>query len=191
MADNIRIEFKPDGRIAATEEAAKALLNRMPSDAEQSSRIDEILAMIADPDSSLGAIKRLISAEIAEVTKLITRFSTDEELLSSVRVKNLEIRVKALRELGKELMEADVLGKKDFLNLDGPKFAYVVAEWNEGFNEAMRLVGIDDGTCNSVFRHFRDIMVKREPEIRRNVDTGSFAEKLEGMNKKGMTKGGK
>jgi hypothetical protein len=196
MTQSYKLEI-PDDAIVPTQVNADGSIGPppnvkkeyMPNEQEQRSRINDILAMIKDPDASLGEIKRLISAEIAEVLKQMLRYGTPEGSLNATfQVKVLEAQVKSLRELGKELMEADILGRKDFLNLDGQKFAYVAQEWNDGFWEAMRSIDLDESTCNSIMRHFRDLMIKREPEIRRNVDSGSFIEKLDEKSKKKQKK---
>ena len=86
------------------------------SERERFSKIKEIREMIDDPDAPLAPIKRKIAAEIASVTAEMMICSEDvsTNMLDGLKVKVLESQVKAFRELGKELMESDVLSKKDF-----------------------------------------------------------------------------
>jgi hypothetical protein len=139
------------------------------SERERFSKIKEIREMIDDPDAPLAPIKRRIAAEIATATAEMITYSTDiaDNALDALRVKALESQVKALRELGKELLESDVLSKKDFLNFDGPKLSFVLGEYMQGAVETLKKIGIDDGTTQQFLRQWRDLMLEREPSIRK------------------------
>jgi len=141
------------------------------SERERFSKIKEIREMIDDPDAPLAPIKRKIAAEIATATAEMITYSADiaDNALDAVKVKALESQVKALRELGKELMESDVLSKKDFLNFDGKKLAYVLDEYRQGAVDTMKKIGIDDGTTQQILRQWRDLMMERESQIRKVV----------------------
>ena len=98
------------------------------------------------------------------------RYGNDVSILEGLKIKALSEQVKALRELGKEVTDADVLSKKDFLNWEGKKFRFAIDEYREGAKEAMRKVGLDDSTVNSILNHWRDIMASKEQEIRRAIE---------------------
>lgn len=139
--------------------------------------MDEIIKSINDPNAPLAPIKRAIAVEIAKANRALIEYSgqiTSLGALDTMRVKALDSQVKALRELGKELMESDVLSKKDFLNFDGPKLAYVLDEFRQGAMDTLRKIGIDDGTAQQFLRQWRDVMMEREPQIRRSVDKLEF-----------------
>src|SRR5208337_5637673 len=140
------------------------------SDHERESKLNHILELINDPDTPPGPIKRLIAAEIATVARLMVKYGNDVSILEGLKIKALSEQVKALRELGKEVMEADVMSRKDILNWEGKKFRYAIDEYREGAKEAMREAKLDDSTINSILNHWRDIMAQREQEIRRAVD---------------------
>jgi hypothetical protein len=161
MADEYRIRLTEDGDVSSEREA---------SDAERESKIQQIIEMINDVDTPPGPIKRLIAAELANLSRLMIRYGNDVSILEGMKIKALETQVKTLRELGKELMEADVIGKKDFLNLDGKKFRYAIDEFREGAKEAMRSAKLDDSTINSILNHWRDIMQSKTEDIRRTID---------------------
>ncbi len=141
------------------------------------SAMDDIITQINDPNAPLAPIKRSIAVEIAKANRGLIEYSNQLTSLGSLdgmKVKALEAQVKALRELGKELMESDVLSKKDFLNFDGPKLAFVLEEFRQGAMDTLRKIGIDDGTAQQFLRQWRDLMMEREPNIRRSVDKLEF-----------------
>lgn len=137
---------------------------------ERESKLGEIRRLIADETTTPAKIKRLIAEEIASVNMLMVKYSNEVNIIEGMKVKVYAEQVKALRELGKEVMEADTLSHKDFLNMDGKKFKYVLGEIAECVKEAMRTVKLDDTTINSVLNHWRDIMSSKEEEIRREVE---------------------
>lgn len=140
------------------------------SDHERESKMDEIFKMIEDPEMSPGEIKRKIAAEIAIVNRLMIKYGNDVSILEGLKIKALSEQIKGLREMGKEVMEADVMSKKDFLNWDGRKFRYAIDEFMDGAKQAMKVVKLDESTINSILNHWRDLMQSKEAEIRRNLD---------------------
>jgi hypothetical protein len=142
------------------------------SERERTSRIDEIIVMIHDPDAPLAPIKRLIGEELATVNRAI--MLCGEDVMDAVKVKILDSQIKALRELGKELMESDVLSKKDFLNFDGVKLGFVLGEYMQGAVDTLKKIGIDDSTAQQFLRQWRDLMLEREPQIRRSTEKLEF-----------------
>lgn len=151
------------------------------SDEEKDSKIDEIIAEIEDPNSPLAPIKRKIAVELAKTSKVL--MSLGDETASgngfndAVKVKAIETRIKALRELGKELMESDTLSKKDFLNFDGPKLAFVLQEYRQGAHDALKKINIDEATIQQFLRHWRDLMLERESGIRKSTEKMEFEDK--------------
>jgi hypothetical protein len=143
---------------------------RVLTERERLSKLDEIRAKIEDPNFSQVELSRLIAIEIATCLQMMIQFGDEKNYMENWKVKVLSDQVKALRELGKQVSETDVLSKRDYINLDGPKFAFVAEEWREGFKEAMKDAGLDESTMVSVMKHWRDVMVKREPDIRRSVE---------------------
>jgi hypothetical protein len=140
------------------------------SERERETKLAQILEMINDPDIPPGPIKRLIAAEIATVNLALLKYGNEVGLMEIGKIKALETQVKSLRELGKEVMEADVISRKDFLNWEGKKFRYAIDEFMEGAKAAMKMVKLDESTVNSILNHWRDIMQSKEADIRRNLD---------------------
>jgi hypothetical protein len=150
------------------------------NDMDRTGKLDEIINLIQDPTTPLGEIKRRIAVELAYTSKALAMLSGELNTMGSMdimRVKALESQVKAFRELGKELTEADILSKKDFLNFDGPKLAYVLEEYRQGAIDVLKKIGIDEGTTQQFLRQWRDLMMEREPQIRRTTDKVEFEDK--------------
>lgn len=151
-------------------EKGEVSYERELTEQERDSKLGEIRRLIADDTTSPGKIKRLIAEEIASINILMIKYSNDVNIIEGMKVKVYAEQVKALRELGKEIMEADTLSHKDFLNIDGKKFKYAITQHIEGIKEAMKMVKLDETTINSVLNHWRDIMSAKEEEIRREID---------------------
>jgi hypothetical protein len=156
--EEYKMKIDSEGNVSAEREI---------SEREAGSKLNEILEMINNPDMPPGPIKRIIAAEIAAVNIQMLRTGNDPLGLG---VKQLEAQVKALRELGKEVMEADIMSKKDFLNWDGKKFRFAIDRYRDGAIEAMKTAKLDESTIRSILNHWQDIMRDKEDEIRRAID---------------------
>ena len=152
------------------DEQGNVKAERELSEQERDSKLHEIRKLIADESTPPHKIKRLIAEEIASINLLMLKYGNDVNIIEGMKVKVYETQVKSLRELGKEIMEADTLSHKDFLNMDGKKFKYAIGQYAEGVKEAMRMVKLDDTSINSILNHWRDIMASKEDEIRREID---------------------
>ena len=130
-------------------------------------RIDSIRDKIADPNYDPSEISRDIAVEIAWVAGNMV--SNEGGLQGPAVLKAYEQQVKALRELGRQLTDADILSKKDVLNFDGPKFQFVAEIWVNTFVQAMKEAGTPEDMRNSIMKHFRDRMQMSENQIRRET----------------------
>ena len=92
------------------------------SEQERDSKLGEVRRLIADETTPPHKIKRLIAEEMAAISMLMIKYGNDVNIIEGMKVKVYETQIKSLRELGKEIMEADTLSHKDFLNMDGKKF---------------------------------------------------------------------
>jgi hypothetical protein len=161
MSEEYSIKVTETGEISATRDL---------SDRERETKLDEILDMINNPEVPPGPIKRLIAAEIATVNRLMIKYGNDVSIIEGMKIKALSEQVKGLRELGKEVLEAYTINRKDILTWEGKKFRYAIDEYREGANEAMREAKLDESTINSILTHWRDIMAQKELDIRRALD---------------------
>lgn len=125
-------------------------------------RMDEIIAMLDDPEATdLEALNKMIALEIAYAL-------TDPKIEFNPRAVNE--RVKALRELSKTLQEGENISKKDFLNFDGPKFKFVLGELVLLFRTSLKQSGQPEDSTNHCLRVFRDLLIAREPELRKETE---------------------
>src|SRR5271156_6654170 len=150
--------------------AGNVSADRELSEQERDYKLGLIRTLIAAEATPPHKIKRLIAEEIASINMLMIKYSNDVNIIEGMKVKVYAEQVKALRELGKEIMEADTLSHKDFLNMDGKKFKYALSQFTEGLKEAMHMVKLDETTVNSVLSHWRDIMASKEEDIRREIE---------------------
>jgi len=159
--DTSDIEMKDDGSVIVHESSAERERRT------RWERINGIREKIADPDSDPADISRAIAVEIAVVAGNMV--AIDGAMMSAPQLKAFSEQVRALRELGKQLSDADVLSKKDVLNFDGPKFNYFFETTVNMFVKAMKEAGLLEDTRTSVMKHFRDEMQVNENKIRKDT----------------------
>lgn len=138
-------------------------------DSEEMLGIERISMLIADPDSSLPDIMRLIALEMALIMKKMTseRDPLDRGMLS---MRDLNDQIKAYRELQRTLTESDALSKKDVLNMDGPKFKFVFKEIVRLFSEAMKDAHVPEDLAQNVMMQFGDKLKTNDESIRREMN---------------------
>ena len=131
-------------------------------------RLEIIREKITDENYDPAEASRLIAVEMARVTEDLSDCFGDGPM-DSLKLKIYDSQLKALRELGKQLNEADTLSKKDILNFDGPKFSFVLGVIVDSFVEAMKEAGLQEDLRNSVMKHYRDRMQVNEAVIRKDT----------------------
>jgi hypothetical protein len=138
---------------------------------ERLKRIENIRDQISDPATDPADISRAIAVEIAYVAGNMV---SSETIMATTQLKAFSEQVKALRELGKQLTDAEILSKKDILNFDGPKFAFVLETVVNMFVKSMKEAGCAEDMRTSILKHYRDEMQMNEARIRK--DTQSVGE---------------
>lgn len=138
-----------------------------PTDEAASTTMEDILVLLKDPEAPASDISRLIALELGST---INQISLLQEATSGFKLKFLKEQVKALRELSRTLFESETMSKKDVLNFDGPKFAFVFQELTGYFKKALTESGITEDQSNAVLRQFRDIVSQKEVELRKQCD---------------------
>jgi|GEM_PF-1649042 len=131
-------------------------------------RFAAICARIEDPESQPAELCRLIAFEIAMVAKSMRSrgFTTGDGYF----IRGYAKEVKALRELGKQLLQAEAWRRKeDIFAFEGEKFQFVLGRIVELFVKAMKEAGVPDDLRASVMRHYRDLMAENAPLIRRET----------------------
>jgi hypothetical protein len=82
---------------------------------------------------------------------------------------DLNSRMKALRELQRTLVESEGLSKRDQLDLEGPKFKFVLGEIVRLFQQALMDAGIDGSHAQSVMVRFDDLLEENGENLRREL----------------------
>jgi hypothetical protein len=131
-------------------------------------RLEVIRERISDVNYDPAEASRLIAVEIASVAEDLNDCLGGGPL-DSLRLKVYDQQLKALRELGKQLTDADFLSKKDVLNFDGPKFQFVLETIVDNFKVAMKEAGVPEDLRTSIMKHYRDRMQTSEVTIRKET----------------------
>ncbi len=79
---------------------------------------------------------------------------------------HLTDRIKALRALKRTLMEGVALSKQDLLNLDGPKFKFVLETMIRLFDQALLDAGMEDSLAQNVMLQFGQLLSANDGNIR-------------------------
>lgn len=131
-------------------------------------RLENIRGRITDMNYDPAEASRLIAIEIARVAEDLSD-CIGNGVVDNIRLKVYEQQLRALRELGKQLTDADTLSKKDILNFDGRKFQFVARVWVDNFVKAMKEAGVPEDLRSSIMKHYRDEMQVSEPRIRKDT----------------------
>jgi hypothetical protein len=74
--------------------------------------------------------------------------------------------MRCYRELQKSIMERHAYSAADHLDMDSPKFKFVLTEILKLFQSAVRNAGVDPAVAKSVMMHFADLVRENEDRIR-------------------------
>ncbi len=151
----IRVQLKSDHAMVVTEEKREAVL--------PDSKLPEIITKMRDPDSPPGEILRLIAYEIGLIVAM-----GDPTRNSSLKDRKGE--VKALRALAEIVKKNAQRSKADFLNLDGPKFQFVLA-WIQDLlaTAAHAVLGKTDPRVDAIMKRFNDFLDAEGADLRRRT----------------------
>lgn len=137
--------------------------NRVPRE----TKMMEILEKIDDPQTAKADLARLVAWEMASLLAHIEKLKGSEGE-KSLGVKNLLETLKGVRELGRQLIEADN-ANQDYINFDGAKFKKVMNTWFETAKEALGEIGFDDNTIKNFMMHWAEILGRVDQKLRREV----------------------
>jgi prephenate dehydrogenase len=134
-----------------------------PDPPRRESRLPLILETIADPNSPVAEIMRLICEELVLVIQEMVAYEHDKSAAPK-----LKVQVAALCALLKLVQKADASSKKDVLNFDGPKFQFVLGRLIKLFKEATeKALGKGyETSAQSILKHFRDLVAVNEELLR-------------------------
>jgi hypothetical protein len=156
------IEINEDGTVTVLES------EREKERRVKKERLETIREKITDINYDPAEASRLIAVEMARVAEDLSDILGDGPM-DNLKLKIYEQQLKALRELGRQLNDADTLSKKDVLNFDGPKFQYVLEIIVENFIKAMKEAGTPEDLRTSIMKHYRDRMQENENIIRKET----------------------
>jgi hypothetical protein len=147
-----------------------------PGSPKHASVLPQILDRLEDPNAPPLEMIRLIAIEIASIVDGMQR---NEEIGTprSISKSPLE-QVKALRLLSRTLLESNVPDSRDVLNIDGPKFRFVLDKICDCFTEALNrtMKQPSDGMVKGMIRReFRDLLAASEQDIRREIAKPDFS----------------
>jgi hypothetical protein len=121
--------------------------------------------MMDDPDVPVADISRQIAKEMASVYDMMR----EPDPLIRRSQKELTEQVRVLQSIQKSLSDGEAQSRRDVLNFDGPKFAYVYKEIVGLFRKSMLDQNLDSGTVQNVMLQFTDLIKAAEEGIRREL----------------------
>ena len=153
--------LRSDGSIPILEESVPR--------SNEDSRLQSIIDDMENSEASTFAIVRRIEAEMARAIQMMVENGTPPSKRSEV---SLRTKIKALRVLAIDVRQTEKYRQKqDVLDLDGPKFTFVINRVREIFQQGLGEVlgpGSED-IVQRVLRYLRDEFVAQEPEIRNQL----------------------
>jgi hypothetical protein len=136
------------------------------SDRLQNLRFEGIARMIADRRAPVWTIGRVIAREMVAAIKH-SKMPVRPFQRPPV---DMNCRMKGLRELQKTLVESEALTKRDQLDLDGPKFKFVLGEIVRLFQQALMDAGTDSSHAQRIMVRFQDLRTENDETLRRDLD---------------------
>jgi hypothetical protein len=134
----------------------------------QGTALDLIRTKLENPKYQAWELMRLVTAEIARVVQHMCQLGFTVEEVYIIRC--LGQIIKALRELRHSIMDTESLRKRaDVINFDGEATQHLVGTLVVWFREALEEAGLNGAECNNVMRHYRDLAVLNEEQLRREV----------------------
>jgi hypothetical protein len=136
----------------------------------QDSYLPAVQELLEDPKFSAYEVLGLISKEIARLIQHIQEAGTQSPKRFKLSVYMVQIRI--LRALAASVRQAHKFRhKEDVLDLDGPKFSFVLDEILGCIRQSLRdvLGSAGESTIQSILMHLRDNLAEKEPEIRREL----------------------
>jgi len=147
--------------------------NQGTSDGVASGRAEsnwpEILAAVGNRSFKRAEFVRLILMEMSLVCHELQVTSAHSSLV--FKLKPLLAEMHALRTLAETARYATELATEDdVVNLDGPKFMYVISQLCDLVKESAQKAGCGHLVVDTVARGFRYGLAERQAEIRRNIE---------------------
>lgn len=140
----------------------------------------QVLASAQDPETQPMDLLRQIIVEMSRVCDELRK--TAEHPSLAFKIKPLMAQLQGLRRLAETVCSVDELRvRTDALDLDGPKFSYVMGAFFEILKQSAREAGCSEFLLHSVLMFFGDNLGQAEPEIRKNVKNAHKTTGTEGF----------
>jgi hypothetical protein len=140
----------------------------VPESIAELTGIDRIMEMMADPDANVADISRMIAQAMGAIMQQMT--ASDPLRRGAMTQRELNEQIKAFRELQRTLVESEQLSKKDSLNLDGPKFAFVFKQIVGFFQQALKESGVEESLQKNVMLQFGDLVRTNNENLRKEIN---------------------
>jgi hypothetical protein len=130
---------------------------------------DDILAAASNPDFQQAEFVRLVLMEMSSACRELS-FATGHSS-REFKIKPLTAEIHALRTLAKTAHDlTEVVAQADVVNLDGPKFLYVLNKLIGAFKESMIQAGCAALESDTVIRLLADNLPELMAKIRRDIE---------------------
>jgi hypothetical protein len=140
-----------------------------PTSTRANSHWPEILAAVEDRSVRPAELVRLILMEMSVVCHELRAVSEHSSL--EFKLKPLLAELHALRTLAETTRHlTEVAVQTDTVNLDGPKFTYVLSALIDMFKKAADVAECPPLLWETISRSLRFSIAQRELEIRRNIE---------------------
>ena len=148
---------------------AQSEANEEKGQGTQRTTLDLIRTKLENPNYQAFELMRLVTLEIATVVQEMRQLGFTVEEVYIIHC--LAQMIKALRELRHSIMDTESLRKRaDVINFEGEAVQHLVGKLVVWFREALKEAGLNEAVCNDVMRHYRDLVVLNEEQLRREVE---------------------
>ena len=135
----------------------------------EGSRWSEIIAALQDPEFKSADLVRLLLSEMSLVYRELQL--TREHPSLAFRIKPLLAEIEALRSMVEIARSVPTLiAESDIVNLEGPKFGYIMGKLMEAIQASVREVFGDDLHTANVMRILIEKMEEMEKDLDRNLN---------------------
>jgi hypothetical protein len=126
------------------------------------SGVETLYTMVADPDAPIADISRLIAVQIAGI---LVAMADERPTHRQASQRYLNDQVQVYRELQRTLTESDALSNRDTLDLDGPKFKFILTEIVRLFRQALKDAGIPESLAQNAMLQFGDLIKEHDERL--------------------------
>lgn len=136
---------------------------------DRGTALDLICAKLQSPNYQAYELSRLVTLEIA--TQVVHMRSLNFTVEEVYIIHWLGEVIKALRELRHSIMDTEMLRERgDVVNWEGEAIQHLIATLVDWFVAALKEAGLEEVERNNVMRHYRDLALMNEDQLRREIE---------------------